>query len=54
MRATPGRLSQRVVGLLVPLHRPGGQGHAWASYADSLWSLVVVSAAQVSSAVSDG
>ena len=38
MRAALGRRSQLVVGLLVPLHRPGGQGHAWAGYADSLWS----------------
>ena len=48
------RWLQLVVGLLVPLHRPGGQGHAWAGYADSLWSLVVASAAPVPSAVSDG
>ena len=54
MRAALGRRSQLVVGLVVPLHGSGGQGHAWAGQADSLWSWSVVSAAQVPSAVSDG
>ena len=30
VRAALGRRSQLMVGLLVPLHRSGGQGHAWA------------------------
>ena len=54
MRAALGRRSQLVVGLLVPLHRSGGQGHAWAGHADSPWSWLVVSAVQVSNITSDG
>ena len=34
MRAALGRRSQLVVGLVVPLHRFGGQGHAWVGFAD--------------------